>query len=319
MVMRSNQAFVHKAGMASGALASVLMALFALLLVAPSASAQSGLTPVAGVVSFEQRFAVGNGGIRRVLYLRPAAAPLGRAPAMVVLHYGGGSPEAMATLVRLSELVRDTGVWAILPEASGRAWNHDPSRDRDRSDDDVALITRIIDNAVGSFPVDSRRVYISGFSSGGFMAQRYVCERPERIAAMAYVSATLLDSLAARCMLTTATPTLGIHGTADTRVEYGDRVGLASAPATARYYARRNGCLGEPQRSRLPDRVNDGTTVDLDSWDSCSSARPVRFYTINHGGHTWPGNDLQVGLRGRVSKDIDATAVIWNFLRDYTR
>lgn len=319
MTKRLNVEFVRKAGPALGALAGVVLALFAWLLVAPAAHAQGGLTQVPGVSSFEQRFPMASGRSRRVLYLRPVAEATGLAPVMVVLHYGGGSPEAMANLTRIGELVRDTGVWAILPESGGRAWNHDPRRDRDRKDDDVELITRVIDNAVGSLPVDVRRVYMTGFSSGGFMAQRYACERPERIAALAYVSATLLDSLAARCRLNAALPTLGMHGTADSRVSYDDRVGLASAPDTARFYARRNGCLGAPRRTRLPDIANDGTTVELDSWDSCSSAQPVRFYTINRGGHTWPGNDLQVGLRGRVSQDIDATRVIWNFARDQMR
>lgn len=302
----------------AGAVRALLVAL-ALLVAAPAALAQRGLNPVPGVTSFEQQFSVGTSAIRRVLYLRPVAAPTGRVPVMVVLHYGGGSPEAMANLIRLGELVRDTGAWAILPEASGRAWNHDPRRDRPRSEDDVELITRVIDNAAGSLPIDPRRVYLSGFSSGGFMAQRYACERPERITAMAYVSATLLDSLAAQCTSAAGLPVIGMHGTADARVSYGDRVGLASAPDTARFNARRNGCLGLPQRSRLPDRVNDGTTVDLDLWDSCASGQPVRFYTINRGGHTWPGNDVQVGLRGVTTRDIDATRLIWELFSPHSR
>ena len=289
------------------------------MIVAPAAQAQNRLVPVDGVTSFEQVFTASTGRSRRVLYIRPVTAPVGRAPALVVLHYGGGNPEVMANLIKLSELVRDTGVWAILPEASGRAWNHDPRKDRERSADDVALITQVIDNAVGGYPIDARRVYITGFSSGGFMAERYVCERPERVAAMAYVSSTLLDTLASACNLSFATPTLGMHGTSDGRVSYGDRVGLSSAPDTARFYAGRNGCLGAPTRTRLPDIARDGTTVDLDSWTSCSSGKPVRFYTINNGGHTWPGNDLQTGALGRSTHDVDATRVIWDFVRGYTR
>ncbi len=319
MGMLLNRESVRRTGRALAALGSVVMALFALMIVAPAAHAQNRFTPVAGVTTFEQTFPASTGRSRRVLYIRPVAAPVGRVPVMVVLHYGGGGPEVMANLIQLGQLVRDTGIWAILPEASGRAWNHDPRKDSNRSADDVDLITRVIDNAVGSFPLDVRRVYVTGFSSGGFMAERYVCEHPERVTAMAYVSSTLLDSLASTCLLTTATPTLGIHGTADSRVSYGDRVGLSSAPDTARFYAGRNGCLGAPTRTRLPDVARDGTTVDLDSWTSCSSAKPVRFYTINGGGHTWPGNDLQTGARGRITQDIDATRVIWDFLRAYTR
>ena len=297
---------VRRSGRALAALGSVVLALFALMVVAPAAHAQNRFVPVAGVTTFEQTFSVSTGRSRRVLYIRPVAAPAGRVPVMVVLHYGGGGPEVMANLIQLGELVRDTGIWAIVPEASGRAWNHDPRRDSNRNADDVDLITRVIDNAVGSFPVDVRRVYMTGFSSGGFMAQRYVCEHPERVTAMAYVSSTLLDTLASTCILSSATPTLGMHGTSDSRVNYGDRVGLSSAPDTARYYAGRNGCLGAPTRTRLPDIARDGTTVDLDSWTSCSSAKQVRFYTINSGGHTWPGKASAACIRGKTSGDVNA-------------
>lgn len=288
------------------------------LLASPDARAQAELEPtrVEGVSRFEQTFITSGRRTRRVQYLRPTANPSGPVPVIVALHYGGGSPEGMANIARLRELVRDTGLWVILPDASGRAWNHDPQRD---SDVDVDLLNRVIDNAVGSLPVDPRRVYMIGFSSGGYMAQRYACDHPERIAGMAYVAATLVNSLAERCTSTTAVPIIGMHGTADLRVSYNGRVGQQSAPDTARFHARRNGCLGAPVRTRLPDVVLDATTVDVDRWDACASGQPVHFYTINRGGHVWPGSTLSGLLLGPTTRDIDATAVIWSFLSRFRR
>lgn len=273
--------------------------------------------PVAGVTTFEANFAI-DGRLRRVLYVRPVANPSGLAPAIVVLHYAGGDSEEMANLIKVGQLVRDTGVWAILPNSRGRNWSFDPVRDR-RGPDDVGLITKVIDNAVGAYPIDPRRVYLTGFSSGGFMTQRYVCEHPERIAAAAYVSSTLLDSLRKVCMPSLPTPIIGMHGTRDTKVAYRKKTGLSSAPDTALFFAGLNRCLTPPIRSNLPNPVNDGTTVQLDRYDSCASEKPVHFYTIDGGGHTWPGNDSQLGFTGRTSKDIDATRVIWSFVSGYTR
>ncbi len=283
----------------------------------PPAAAASRFIAVPGVTTFETSF-VADGRARRVLYVRPVATPVGLAPAIVVLHYAGGDPEQMANLVEIGQLVRDTGVWAILPDAQGRSWAYDTVKDRN-GPDDVGLITRIIDDASSSYPIDARRIYMMGFSSGGFMTQRYVCERPERIAAAAYVAATLLDSLRKVCNTSQPTPVLGIHGTRDSKVSYTAARGAASAPATALFFAGINRCLTAPVRSKLPDIANDGTTVQLDSYDSCASQLPVRFYTVNEGGHTWPGNHYQIGLIGRTSQDINATRVIWDFVRDYTR
>ncbi|MDP3293451.1 MAG: PHB depolymerase family esterase [Nevskia sp.] len=294
-----------------------VLALLAQAWLMPSVAKASRFQPVNGVTTFEAEFTVG-GRSRRVLYLRPVANPTGLAPAIVVLHYAGGNSEEMANLIELGQLVRDTGVWAILPNSRGRNWAFDPVRDRSGLDD-VGLITRIIDNAVAAYPIDARRVYMTGFSSGGFMTQRYVCEHPERVAAAAYVSSTLLDSLRKVCKPSLPTPIIGMHGNRDAKVSYKKRLGLSSAPGTALFFARLNRCLTPPLRSKLPNLANDGTTVLLDSYDSCASPQPVRFYTIDGGGHTWPGNHYQLGFTGRTSQDIDATRVIWNFVRNYSR
>ncbi len=284
---------------------------------APSAAQAARFQPVAGVTTFEAEFTV-DGRARRVLYVRPIANPSGLAPAIVVLHYAGGDSEEMANLIEIGQLVRDTGVWAILPNSRGRNWSFDPVRDRN-GPDDVGLITKVIDNAVSAYPIDARRVYLTGFSSGGFMTQRYVCEHPERIAAAAYVSSTLLDSLRRVCTPSLPMPIIGMHGTRDPKVAYKKKVGLSSAPETALFFANLNRCLTPPVRSNLPNIANDRTTVQLDAYNSCASASPVRFYTITDGGHTWPGNDYQLGFAGRTTQDIDATRVIWDFVRNYAR
>jgi polyhydroxybutyrate depolymerase len=45
----------------------------------------------------------------------------------------------------------------------------------------------------------------------------------------------------------------------------------------------------------------------------------VDFYTITGGGHTWPGA-LDAGKDlGVVSQDIDATALGWAFVSQFSR
>ncbi|WP_293393756.1 PHB depolymerase family esterase, partial [Nevskia sp.] len=194
-------------------LAIALLALFAQSVFLPADVQAGRFQPVSGVTTFEGEFTI-SGQRRRVLYVRPVANPAGLAPAIVVLHYAGGDSEEMANLIEIGQLVRDTGVWAILPNSRGRNWAFDPVADRN-GPDDVGLITRVIDNLVAAYPIDARRIYLTGFSSGGFMTQRYVCERSERVAAAAYVSSTLLDSLRKVCKPSLPTPMLGMHGNRD--------------------------------------------------------------------------------------------------------
>ncbi|GAC1622411.1 MAG: hypothetical protein NVS9B10_06320 [Nevskia sp.] len=277
----------------------------------PAAAATGGVTTTEETVRFENRN-------RRIVFMRPTV-PAGpaRAPAILMLHYSGGTPEKMATLTAVARLVRDQGVWVILPEGVNRRWSMDPVRDRYRTDDSTFL-AQVIDNAVAAHPIDARRVYVVGFSLGGFMAERFACDHSERLAGAAWSSATLLNTLRDRCAFGSAMPVMTFHGTSDPRVSYQQRIGLASAPQTAAFFADRNGCL-PPTGSDLPDIASDGTTVHLDTYGRCSAGKPVRFYTVNQGGHTWPGTNYQQGLTGRVTHDIDATLLLWDFLKDYSR
>jgi polyhydroxybutyrate depolymerase len=47
----------------------------------------------------------------------------------------------------------------------------------------------------------------------------------------------------------------------------------------------------------------------------------VILYTIEGGGHNWPGGAqyLPRAIIGRTSRDLDATAVVWQFFADHPR
>jgi polyhydroxybutyrate depolymerase len=43
-------------------------------------------------------------------------------------------------------------------------------------------------------------------------------------------------------------------------------------------------------------------------------AADVIFYTIQGGGHTWPGgNPIPAWIAGQTNMDIDATGTLWEF------
>ena len=118
----------------------------------PVAQAAHFLIPVPGVVKEAVTVRHDNRN-RRVVFLRRVQPLAGNAlvPAIIALHYAGGDPESMANLTAISKLVRDTGIWAILPEARGRSWSTDPVRDAN-GPDDVGLLTAD-ERAFGTEPV----------------------------------------------------------------------------------------------------------------------------------------------------------------------
>jgi polyhydroxybutyrate depolymerase len=54
-------------------------------------------------------------------------------------------------------------------------------------------------------------------------------------------------------------------------------------------------------------------------YKNCAKDAEVSFYTIQGGGHSWPGGGyLPEFLVGATTQDMDATRVMWNFFEEHT-
>jgi polyhydroxybutyrate depolymerase len=148
-----------------------------------------------------------------------------------------------------------------IDRAGERYWGAGPCCASDPSDaDDVAYLTSVLDDMAARYAIDAERVYVVGFSNGGFMAHRLACELPDRVAGVASFAGTTWPD-PADCGARGAVDVLQIHGTADDIVRYegapsSEPFSYASAEATVRYWAAVNGCE--------PERVEDGERADLD-------------------------------------------------------
>jgi polyhydroxybutyrate depolymerase len=113
-------------------------------------------------------------------------------------------------------------------------------------------------------------------------------------------------------------PVIAFHGTADPIVPY--QGGIESRfgepfPAIqdwARRWAGRNGCGLDPEE--IP-----GTgEVSGIRYTGCDENAEVILYSIDGGGHTWPGgNPLPEFIAGRTSQAIDASRVMWDFYQQH--
>lgn len=266
-------------------------------------------------------------GIRRdVAFIAPRDAGA-NAPAVVVLHFNLGTAPSMANLTEVGEFARDFGAWVILPVAHDLTWSHAPN-DTDPTDD-VGFLAALIDDSVARFRLDAKRIYMTGYSQGGNMTVRFACERPEKIAAGASVAATMRDALARQCAPSIPTPMVFFNGTADKQVPYGtglpslirDLTLVGSLPAqdAAKYWAEINGCTGNAVRTDLPTPVADTTRVYLDSYNNCPPNRGAAIYTIENGGHTWPGVLDFVPVAGITTQNLRANRAMWEFFQRFSR
>lgn len=59
--------------------------------------------------------------------------------------------------------------------------------------------------------------------------------------------------------------------------------------------------------------VDDGTSIEQQSYIHCSNGARVTAYIIRNGGHTWPPRESQLEAGGQATTNLDPTKIIVEF------
>lgn len=244
------------------------------------------------------------GGIERTYRVHlPTGYAEGEVYPLVINMHGLGSNSFQQEFYSEFDQVADTaGIVMAYPDGVENQWNIY----QDGGVDDVGFISALIDTMHANYNIDLDRVYACGMSMGGFMSHRLGCQLNDRIAAIGSVTGLLVYF---NCNFTRKIPVLQVHGTADDIVPYD---GVAY---TIQYWTMNNFCP-DSVVTDLPDvDTTDQSTVTLTTYSPCSEDTEVLLYTINGGGHTWPGASYIIGV---TNQDIHASVELWNFFKKYT-
>lgn len=104
------------------------------------------------------------------------------------------------------------------------------------------------------------------------------------------------------------------HGTADRFVPYNGGTSpiahgaFPSVSTWAASWAKRNRCGPNPVESVV------ATDVTRLEYTDCADDAAVVLYTVQGGGHTWPGsNSMPESMVGSTNRSLDASNVTWQF------
>ncbi len=267
-----------------------------------------------------------------IVHLPPAEKMQKPIPLLFHLHGGGGTAKGTPglTFERFNELADRDGFIVVYPNAINKNWN-DGRKLEDviawKEDiDDVGFITAIVDELNQKHNIDATRIFTTGMSNGGFMSSRLLCDRADIFRGGAILTASLSKDYLPQCKPEKPVAVIVMNGTDDPLVPYDGgqvkvfrktRGEIVSTDEIVDFWKDKNGCKIKEDTIQLPDTVDDGTTVSVTKYSDCKEEGALVLYTINGGGHTWPGGKQYLGKRwiGKTNRDIVACDVIWDFFK----
>ena len=248
--------------------------------------------------SGDENLSLDVGGTSRTYVLHVPASYGGsaRVPLVLDFHGLGGSGAQEQSSSGYQQIADKEGFLIAFPNGIDNAWNIGPCCTNSRDVDDLGFAKAMVTAISTAGCVDAKRVYATGFSMGGGMAQYLACNAADVFAAVTPASFDLLVPDEEPCMPSRPISVLAFRGTADTVVPFdggmgsSGRVTFLGAQGSFARWAGIDGCM-EPTTS-------DG---DCTYYEQCDAGVEIGL-CVKQGGMHAPG-DPNVG---------------WTFLNKFT-
>ena len=263
---------------------------------------------------------VTSGETRRYLLYVPENIDLSQPVPLVITFHGFAQwPANQQNVNQWNPIADREGFIVVYPSGTKfpRRW-HVSTDQTAALEKDLTFINDLVDELQHKYNIDPARIYVNGLSKCGGMTFMLGCRYSERFAAIGVVGAAFTYPLE-QCEPSRPVPMIAFHGTADPIVPYyggpsrSFDIPFPSIPVWMRGVASLNGC--DPTPSLLPAT---GAVTGIQYGD-CDTGADVVFYTIDGGGHTWPGgHPLPRQITGKTNTDISASETMWSFFKLYT-
>ena len=257
-------------------------------------------------------------GNREYIYYHASSAPP-NCPLVLVFHGYSGTAQGIMDYSEFNTLAEEFGFAVCYPQgtldgSNTTFFNVGYDFQNNQTVDDVAFVEVLVDSLQAMYSLSEQDVFSTGMSNGGDFSYMLACQASETFKAIAPVAGMIMQDIMDDCNPVKEVSILEIHGTQD-NVTYwqgdpnnNDGWGAyPSIPNTISFFTNMFG-LTNLSSTVFPDiDPTDGSTVSSDKYNSLltSSCSQVWLYTVNGGGHDWPG--------AYGNMDISASREAWLF------
>ena len=242
---------------------------------------------------------------------------------LVLAFHGGGllGYQSIQYQSRLSQKSDTAGFIVVYPEgvkiAGNRTWNAGGccAPATTQNIDDVGFVNSLLNNLFANRPIDTTRVYATGFSNGALLCYRLANQLTNRFAAIAPVAGDLMYY---PWNPSRAVPIISFHSYQDQNVKY---YGGVTVGATGTYFPPQDSMFNIISSNYNCTVLKDTLYHNVSQYDhfkysNCSCNSVIEQYVSYDGEHSWPGGLASGGVT--VSSQFSATYLMWQFFQNYT-
>jgi len=240
-------------------------------------------------------------------------------PLVIMLHGSFQSAAGAEAFSGFSEKSDKEGFIVLYPEGTDVAfgapdWNIKQFKGYYPPDgpDDVGFVNELINRLEQEYKIDTKRIYITGFSAGAHMTYLLGAELSDRIAAIAPVAGSIGSKANGKTYYvpepSQPLSVIAFCGTADFTYRgfgvprFSPKATTLSVAESVAFWVRFDGCATIPQN----ETSSDGN-VTKSVYPGGKNGTEVVLYTLVGRGHDWP------------TYLIKATDIIWDFFKSHPK
>ncbi|GLX79821.1 hypothetical protein tinsulaeT_31610 [Thalassotalea insulae] len=192
----------------------------------------------------------------------------------LLLHGAPGTPNKVSSIFNAKMLADTYNLVAVSPKGNNTMWGWSSNNSSQNvANSDTDYLTELITKVKADYNVSADKLFIFGYSAGGFMAYKLACVMPEQITAIVSLAGQYRGDLA-NCSTSTPVNLHHFHSPTDSDVPFDGRgTGhIISVDETIDHWRKKNGCAQSTDTTEQAGVTSTSEKTITERYKSCAKS-----------------------------------------------